>query len=27
MSYGLAIRCWATIRDTVGWLNVYGCFS
>ena len=20
MSYGLVIRCWATIRDTVGWL-------
>ena len=20
MSYGLATRCWATIRDTVGWL-------
>ena len=19
-SYGLTIRCWATIRDTVGWL-------
>jgi hypothetical protein len=24
MSYGLAIRCWATIRDTVGWLMLYG---
>src|SRR5258706_14150491 len=23
MSYGLAIRCWATIRDTVGWLLLY----
>ena len=23
MSYGLAIRCWATIRDTVGWLMLY----
>ena len=20
LSYGLTIRCWATIRDTVGWL-------
>jgi hypothetical protein len=23
MSYGLAFRCWATIRDTVGWLMLY----
>jgi hypothetical protein len=23
MSYWLAFRCWATIRDTVGWLMLY----
>jgi hypothetical protein len=22
LRYGLTIRCWATIRDTVGWLTL-----